>query len=250
MLLWVDVIKSRTHIKLLRRLGIALIALPEPFTTPFGVALVLVSRYLSKRREASRNKRLQETVQYYLAHTRRFSGDADSKSIAPGSVKRYTRSEEHLIPRQYTGNCSFEANPAPSVCQSRRDMQNDTIHHTKDMQSLSGRYKAGDNFKVESGWTNTSSRAEKVIHHTINWESLSLRYESQSSVLAYSNWACTSGAIEGVMQHSVNMGLLSQRYKTGSIGQVQVKYHTLNTALLLQRYGATMYTMALQNPLK
>ena len=246
MLLWVDVIKSRTHIKLLRRLGIALIALPEPFTTPFGVALVLLSRYLSKRREASRNKRLRETVQYYLAHTRRFSGDAYSESSAPGSVKRYTRSEEHLIPQQYTGNCSFEANLAPSVCQSWRDMQNDTIHHTKDMQSLSGRYKAGDSFKVESGWSDTSSRAEKVIHHTINWESLSRRYGDQSSVLAYSNWACTSGAMEGVTQHSVNMGLLSQRYKIGSIGQTKVKYHTINKALLLQRHGPAMYTMALK----
>ena len=250
MLLWVDVIKSRTHIKLLRRLGIALIALPEPFTTPFGVALVLVSRYLSKRREASRNKRLRETVQYYLAHTRLFSGDAYSESNAPGSVKRYTRNEEHLIPRQYTGNCSFEANPAPSVCQSWRDMQNDTIHHTRDMQSLSGRYKAGDNFKVESGWSDTSSRAEKVIHHTINMEWLSRCYEGEGSAVAHSNWATASSAVEGVTQHSINMRLLSQRYKTGSIGQVQVKYHTLNTALLLQRYGATMYTMALQNPLK
>ena len=239
-------IKSRTHIKLLRRLGIALIALPEPFTTPFGVALVLLSRYLSRRREASWNKRLRETVKYYLAHTRSFSGDAYGESSAPGSVKRYTRSGERLIPRQYTGSRSFKANPDSSVCQSWRDMRGRTVHHSIDMQNLSGRYKAGDSFKVEPGCSDTSSRAEKVIRHTINMEWLSRCYESESSVVAHSSLARTSGAVEEVAQHSVNMNLLSQRYKTGSVGQVKAQHHTINMALLLQRYGPAMYKMALQ----
>lgn len=278
-------IKARTIIRLLRHSGIVLIALPEPFTTSFGVALVLLSRYLSRRREASRNKRLRETVKYYLAHTRRFSGDADGESSAPGSVKRYKRSEEHVILRQYTGSRSFEANPDTSVWQSWRDVRDGTVHHAMDMQShsqhygmrdgwkveprdphrevtsgstekliphsidmqsLSGRYKAGDSFKVESGWSDTSSRAEKVIHHTINMEWLSRRYEGEGSAVAHSNWARTSGAVEGVTQHSVNMRLLSQRYKTGGVGQVKVTHHTINMALLLQRYGPAMYKMALE----
>jgi hypothetical protein len=241
-------IKTRTHIKLLRRLGIALIFLPELITTPFGVALVLVSRYLSRRREASQNNRLREMVKYYLAHTRRFSDDADGKSSAPGPVKRYTRSEEHVIPRQYTGSRSFEANLAPSVWQSWRDMRGRTVHHTIDMQSLSERYKAGDSLKVESGWSNTSGRAEKVIYHTINMEWLSRCYEGEDSAVAHSNWARTSGAVEEVTHHSVNMRLLSQRYKTGNVGQVEVKHHTINMALLRQRYGSAMYKMALKAP--
>jgi hypothetical protein len=244
----VDMIRARTHVKFLRRLGIALIFLPELITTPFGVALVLVARHLAKRHEASMNKRLREMVKYYLAHTRRFSGDADGESSAPGSVKRYTRSEEHLIPWQYTGSRSFESNLAPSVWQSWRDMRSRTVHHTIDMQSLSRRYKAGDSFKVESGWPDTTSRAEKVIHHTINMEWLSRRYESEDSAVAHSNWARTSGAGEGVTHHSINMRLLSQRYETGNVGQVEVKYHTINMALLLQRYGSAMYKMALKAP--
>jgi hypothetical protein len=245
-LLVVDMIRARTRIKLVRRLGIALIFLPELITTPFGVALVLVARYLSRRHEASLNKRLRETVEYYLAHTRRFSGDADGESSAPGLAKRYAQIEERLIPRQYTGSRSFEANLAPSVWQSWRDMRGHTVHHTMDMQSPSGRYKAGDSFKVESGWSDTSRRAEKVIHHTINMERLSRCYEGQGGAVAHSNWARTSGAVEGVVQHSINMRLLSQRYNIGSVGQTKVKYHTINRALLLQRYGAAMYTMALK----
>jgi hypothetical protein len=245
-----DMIKTRTRIKLLRRLGITLIFLPELITTPFGVALVLVARHLAKRREASMNKRLRETVKYYLAHTRHFSDDADGKSSAPGPVKRYAQSEEHMIPRQYTGNRSFEANLAPSVWQSWRDMRGRTVHHTIDMQSLSQRYKAGDSFKVESGWPDTSRRAEKVIHHTINTEWLSRRYEGEDSAVAHSSGARTSGAGERVTHHSVNMRLLSQRYNIGSVGQTKVKYHTINMALLLQRYGSTVSSTKALNALQ
>ena len=244
-----DMIKSRTHIKLLRHLGITLIFLPELITTPFGVALVLVARYLSRRRETSLNNRLREMVKYYMAHTRHFSDDADGEYSALGSVKRYTQSEERPIPQRYPGSRSFEANLAPSAWQSWHDMRRRTVHHTIDMQSLSERYKAGDSFKVESGWSDTSRRAEKVIYHTINWERLSRCYESQGSAVAHSSLARTSGAVEGVTQHYVNMKLLSQRYKTGSVGQTKVKYHTINMALLLQRYGsAASYTTALKAP--
>jgi hypothetical protein len=241
-----DMIVGRTRVKFLKRLGIALIFLPELITTPFGVALILVARHLAKKHEASMNKRLREMVKYYLAHTGRFSDDADGKSSAPGSVKRYDRNEEHVILGQITGSRSLEANSAPSIRQSMRDVRDGTVHHAMDIQSLSRRYKAGDSFKVESGWADTSRRAEKVIHHTINREWLSRRYEGEGSAVAHFNWARTSGAGEGVTHHSINMKLLSQRYNTGSVRQTKVKYHTINMALLRQRYGsAVSYTTAL-----
>lgn len=228
MFLWVDMIKTKTSIRLLRRLGIALIALPEPFTTPFGVALVLASRYLSRRLEANRNKRLREMVRYYLAHTTLFSGDADGKSTAPGSVKRHTQSKEHAILGQITGSRSF----------------------ARDIQSPSGRYKAGNSFRVESEWSGTSSRAEKVIHHTINMEWLSRCHEGEGSAVALSNWATTSGAVEGVAHYSANMKVLSQRYKTGGIGQVKVKHHTTNMASLQQRHGSAVSYRRVRNALQ
>jgi len=238
-------IKPGNSIKFLKRLGIALILLPELITTPFGVALVLVARYLAKRLEARQNKRLREMVKYYLAHTGRFSNDADGKSSGPGSVNRHTQSEERLISRQYTGSRSFVANLAPSVLQNWRDMRGRTVHHTMDMQSSSGRYQAGGSLKVESGWSDASPKAEKVIHHTINMKRLSQRYEGQGSTVAHASWARTSGAWEGVTHHSLNMKLLSQRYNTGGVRQTKVKHHTMNMDLLRQRYGsAVSYTMA------
>ena len=250
MVLLGDMIVGRTRVKFLRRLGIALIFLPELVTTPFGVALVLLSRYLSRRHEASMNNRLRAMVKYYLAHTRRFSDDADGVSSAPGPVKRYNRNEEHVILGQITGSRSLEANSAPSVRQSMRDVRDGTVHHAMDAQGPSRRYKAGDSFKVESGWADTSHRAAKAIHHTINREWLSRYYESENSAVAHSNWARTSGGGEGATHHSINMRLLSQRYQTGSVGQTKVKHHTINMALLRQRYGSAVSSTTVLNALR
>jgi hypothetical protein len=226
-----------------------LILSPEFITTPFGVALVLVARYLSRRREASQNNRLREMVKYYLAHTGRFSGDADGQSNAPGSVKHHTQSEERLIPQRYLGSRSLESNLAPSALQNWQDMRRRTVHHKTDTQSLSGRYKAGDSFKVESGWSNTSYKAEKVIHHTINTGWLSQCYEGASAV-AHSNWARASSVGEGVTHHPLNMILLSQRHNTGSVGQVKVKHHNINMAPLRQRYGSVVSSTRVLNALR
>ena len=277
MVLLVDMIKAKTSIQLLRHLGIVLIVLPEVITTPFGVVLVLASRYLSRRLEASLNKRLQETLKYYLAHFKRFSDDADGESSAPSRVKRYTQSEKHLISWQYKGSRSFDATPSPLVWQSWRDTRDDIVHHTVDIESLSRRYgirdgskvepgdshwevtsgstkklmhhsidmqmfsrryKADDSSKIESDWSDTSSSAEEVIHHTVNMESLSRRYKGNDSTGADSNWVSTSGTVEGVAHHSLHMRLLSQCYETDSVGPVKVRYHTVNMASLLRRYGS------------
>ena len=277
MVLLVDMIKAKTSIQLLRHLGIVLIVLPEVITTPFGVVLVLASRYLSRRLEASLNKRLQETLKYYLAHFKRFSDDADGESSAPSRVKRYTQSEKHLISWQYKGSRSFDATPSPLVWQSWRDTRDDIVHHTVDSESLSRRYgirdgskvepgdshwevtsgstkklmhhsidmqmfsrryKADDSSKIESDWSDTSSSAEEVIHHTVNMESLSRRYKGNDSTGADSNWVSTSGTVEGVAHHSLHMRLLSQCYETDSVGPVKVRYHTVDMASLLRRYGS------------
>ena len=277
MVLLVDMIKAKTSIQLLRHLGIVLIVLPEVITTPFGVVLVLASRYLSRRLEASLNKRLQETLKYYLAHFKRFSDDADGESSAPSRVKRYTQSEEHLISWQYKGSRSFDATPSPLVWQSWRDTRDDIVHHTVDIESLSRRYgirdgskvepgdshwevtsgstkklmhhsidmqmfsrryKADDSSKIESDWSDTSSSVEEVIHHTVNMESLSRRYKGNDSTEADSNWVSTSGTVEGVAHHSLHMRLLSQCYETDGVGPVKVRYHTVNMASLLRRYGS------------
>lgn len=240
MFLWAAMIGTRSSVRLLRHLGLALIFAPEPFTTPFGVAFILIARYLSRRREAVQNGRLRETVKYYVAHSGRFDHYVDGESGAHSPMKRHGLSQERAILGQITGSRSFEANLAPSVRQNGHDMQHRTVRHTIDMQSHSPHDNAGDNFEVESGWSDTSRRAEKVIRHTINAEWLSRRYEGANSAVTHSGWACTYGTNETVTHHFINTSVLSQHYSTGGVRQTKVKYHTIDTAQLRQRYGSAV----------
>lgn len=243
MLLLSNMINTRTCIRLLRHLGIALIFAPEPFTTPFGVASILVARHLSKRHEASVNNRLRETIQYYLAHTSRFGEYVDGKSAAASRAKRRGLNEERPILGEITGSRSVEAKS--SVRQRRSYIHGGTANHTTDTESLSRRYKYGDSL------SGTSTGTQRVIHHTIDIDWLSRRYESANSAVAHCGWTTTSGGVEGVTHHSGNMGLLSQHYGTGSVGEAKAKSHTINVAQLRKRYGSaascTTVYRALQN---
>jgi hypothetical protein len=225
-----DMINTGTYVRLLRHLGIALIFAPEPLTTPFGVAFILVARHLSKRLEASRDKRLREMVQYYLAHSSLSTNDADGKSGGPSPVKRHSLSEERPILGQITGSRSFEA--SSSVRKARHELHDSAASGTSDMRNLSPLYKYG------SALSATSTGPQKVIHHTIDIEWLSRRYECANSAVAHSSWATTSRDVQGITHHSVNMGLLSPHSGTGTVGQLQIKYHTINMARLRQRYGS------------
>jgi len=238
-----NMINTRTYVRLLRHLGIALIFAPEPFTTPFGVAFVLAARHLSKRHEASVNSRLRETVQYYLAHAGHFGDYVDDGSGAPGPVKQRGLSEERPVLGQITGRCSFGAESF--VRQSRRDIQRGTANHTADIKSFPTRREYGHSLSA------TSTRTQNVIHHSIDTDWSSRRHESASGAVAHSSWSTTSGGVDGTTHHSVNMGLLSQHYGTGSVGQAKAKSHNINVAQLRRRYGsAATYTTvyrALQN---
>jgi hypothetical protein len=242
MLLLSNMVNTRTYIRLLRHLGIALIFAPEPFTTPFGVASILVARHLSKRHEASVNNRLRETVQYYLAHTGRLGEHVDGESAAPSRAKRRGLNEERPILGEITGSCSIAES---SVRHGRPHTHGGTANHTTDTESLSRRYKYGDSL------SGTSTGTQRVIHHTIDIDWLSRRYESANSAVAHCGWTTTSGGVEGVTHHSGNMGLLSQHYGTGSVGEGKAKSHTINVAQLRKRYGSaascTTVYRALQN---
>ena len=228
-------VKDKTTIKLLRRLGITLIALPEPVTTPFGVALLLTSHYLSKRLETRQNDRLRETIGHYLAHTGWFGADADSQPGPAGPVTRYALRQEQAILGQITG--SAEANLAPSVWQSWQDMRHRAARYAADMQTSFGHYGSRSSLKAESGWPDGSGKAEKTAPHAINMRELSQRYEGGGSAVAHSGRVHTSGAGETVTQHSLNMILLSQAAGVGSVSQAKVSRHTINKALLPQHHA-------------
>ncbi|MFH0768187.1 MAG: hypothetical protein V1932_01300 [Chloroflexota bacterium] len=225
-------IKTKTVYKLLRNLGIVLIAMPEPFTTPIGAAITLSAIYLSRRLEISQNKLLRETFKNYLDHHKRFSED----STTPGNT-RYTQTVESSHPGQYEVSPGFKPNPRPLVRQSSSDTGDNVICHTIDMEWLSRRYKTDDSPKVKPDWTDTSSTAQGVIHHTINMELLSRRYKSEDNAWADSDTSRTSKIAEKTIHHTINIRSLPQWHKTDDAAPVKLEYHAINWLTLLRRYG-------------
>jgi hypothetical protein len=222
MVLLDDMINAKTSIKLLRNLGIALIALPEPITTPFGAALVLTSRYLSRRLEASLSKLIRERVRQYLTH---FKG---LKFNTARDVVRHTVATESLFLR-------YKVDDSPKVAASRHDAYGAAgkmIYHTIDWKSLFLRYKVNDSPKVAASRHDAYGAAGKMIYHTIDWKSLSRRYKTDSARTH------TSSTVKGVVHHPLNMRLLSQRYEKVRADPVKVVRHTINMALLLRLYGS------------
>jgi len=215
-------IKTRTSIRILRRVGIALIALPEPFTTPFGVALLLTSRYLSRRVETRQNNRLRETVRYYLAHSGSFDDVVGDEPAAP-SLIGYP-SSEHVIRGTYA-----RGGPGTAVAFSTwRNWQNTRSPAVQQAAHVESRYalpKFGARSKTTGGRPDISAKAEKTVRHTLNVERLSRRYGGADGGTVRSicsNCSQTPGAREGVTHHSINMGLLCERYGTGNISQARL----------------------------
>jgi hypothetical protein len=233
---------TRTYVRLLRHLGVALIFAPEPFTTPFGVAFVLVARYLSKRHEASVDNHLRETFQYYLAHSSHFGDYVDGEAGTPGRAKPSGLLEGPPILGQITGGHNLNTRAAPSPRHSGRDARGHTSFHTMDTPSPSKRHKAGASDKVESARFDTSSRADDAIHHTIDAGWLSRRYESANGAVAHSSWATTSDGTERITHHSVNMRLFSRDCGTGTFGQAKAKRRAPNTGQRRQRGSAASHT--------
>jgi hypothetical protein len=173
--------KSKTHIRLIKHLGIVLIALPEFVTTPLGVALVLLARYLSRKLESSLNRRLRESLTYYLAHFRRFDDGANVKAAVPASVRHYSQAEEQPVSWRYRNTRGFEAKFSPSVQRGSLSSRDNTVYHAIDMEWLTRRYGMRDGVRVEpkdSYFEVTPGRTEKLMPHSINREQLPRRYGS------------------------------------------------------------------------
>jgi hypothetical protein len=238
-----DMVNSRSYIRLLRHLGIALIFAPEPFTTPFGVACIVAARHLSKQHETKLNNRLRETVQYYLAHTSSSRDYIVGASPGPGPSKRTCCSDEHPILGQISGSGGFAAKSL--VRKGRQSMRENPASHSTDIQNPPPRYKHG------AGFSYTPAGTQKVIYHTIDVEWLSRRYESASIAMAHSYWTTSSGNVESAAHRSLDMGLLSHPCGTGKLGQVKAKSIAINVTELRQRCEPTasykMVHRALQN---
>lgn len=142
----VYMIQTRTSVRLLKYLGIGLVALPEPFTTAFGIAFLLTAHHLFQK--------LKLNVD--------------------------TLSEEYLLPWQFEGSRSLETN-SPLGWQIRYDTKVNVVYHTIDLPRLYRRYGIrSDGSKVKPRdfrpESTSSSNTKNLVRHTIDLPKLYQRY--------------------------------------------------------------------------
>jgi hypothetical protein len=149
--------QTRNSVRLLKYLGIGLIALPEPFTTPFGVALLFTAYHLSQKLEAGPDNFFLETPDDWLKR----SGDhAAGGPGVPVEVRLYTRSANQPLPWQHEGSRSLEAN-SPLGWKNWYDTKVNIVYHTIDLPTLYRRYKVRNNSpRVKPGGSRLTGLAQ------------------------------------------------------------------------------------------
>ena len=227
-------VKTKTGITLLKRLGFVLIALPEPFTTPIGVACILASSYLSRLREATLNKHLRETLTRYLSHSKSSNHETENNSRGRHKVKRHTRIDDPTILWQNKSVLPVETSHPPSVRQNLRDKGftlstiegENTIHHNVDTESLSRRYPVTVSPKAENVSAHSDAepaKIEKLIHHSVDTKFLSRRYPVTASSKAKTGSPHSDvepDETEELIHHSVDMQTLGRRYRADDSSRV------------------------------
>jgi len=174
-------IQTRTSIRLLKYLGIVLVALPEPVTTAFGVAFLFTAYYLSLKPEAGSDSFFLETPDDWFKR----SGDhAAGGPGVPGEVRLYSRSAGHPLPWQHEGSRSLEAN-SPLGWQIRYDTKVNVAHHVVDLPMLYRRYgirSGGSKVEPVNPHPKFSSGGNKnLVYHTIDMPMLYRRYGMAST---------------------------------------------------------------------
>jgi hypothetical protein len=130
--------------KLLKGIGLALIAMPEPFTTPIGAGLVAASFVISKTEEVKKRKHLRHILGEYLNTYRPFGYGMDYKPKTSADLP-------YRQPRPLFGTNNIQVVAPMPIRFASRDSQKPVketkaIFHVLDQRMVAKRY-------VETGGT-------------------------------------------------------------------------------------------------
>jgi hypothetical protein len=138
--------------KLLRGLGVALIALPEPFTTPLGVSLLAASWLLARKQEAVRRVYLRHLLKEYVQSYRRLRpGDRYDPDSLPFTYREALYKRVDDLPRVGARGYAWPDHPTkvPRV-----------IHHVLDVGTVRRRTDAGGTRRGYEGYWGARSYRE------------------------------------------------------------------------------------------
>jgi hypothetical protein len=149
--------------KVLRGLGIALIAMPDPFTTPLGVGLLAASWALSRHQETQRKKYVRHLVTEYL-HTYRPFG------YGMGSETKTSLNLPYREPQPLYHAAGAEAHRSMDhtiPVYSRPDNEK-VVYHPFDLGRASKRFdKGGSKQGFEGFWGRQSKLDIGVVYHNL-----------------------------------------------------------------------------------
>ena len=148
--------------KLLRGMGIALIAMPEPITTPIGFGLLAAAWVLSRHEQSQKKAYLRHMVTEYL-HTYRPFGYGVGSEVKTSASLPYRNPE----PQYHSGLATtFKPSyPAPYHSQSTAEK---VVLHSFDLGKVSKRYdKGGARRGFEGYWGRQSKLDIGVVHHNL-----------------------------------------------------------------------------------
>ena len=140
--------------KWLRGVGIALVAMPEPFTTPFGVALLGASLLLARQQEMRRRAYLRHLMKEYIRSYKRLSpGDRYDPESLPFKYKEALyQPEKAPAPRVGSRGYSWPDRPK---------LEPEIVRHALDLSRIQRRRDSGGSRRGFEGYW--GARSYEVI---------------------------------------------------------------------------------------
>ncbi len=148
--------------KLLRGMGIALIAMPEPITTPLGVGLLAAAWVLSRHEESKKKAYVRHLVTEYL-HTYRPFGYGIGSEVKTSASLPYRQPEPLYHAGVTTTHRSSISTPPRTQIGSGK-----VVMHAFDPGKVSRRFdKGGSKRGFEGYWGRQSKLDIGVVYHSL-----------------------------------------------------------------------------------
>ena len=225
--------------RVLRNIGLALILLPEPFTTPLGLVLLGAAYIFARSRRVDSRRHLRGLIRLYLNDTRPFG---QTGKIIQHKLKQRLIDYEWRFQPRCIGEKDIRSNIEISrlILRYAEAMKNPppvekTVHH-----SLQQRW-AG---YVWSEPPRSIETTEKTVNHKIDDSRLALRYSDMAG-------GCARGMIaDKVIYHNLKSSLSGYVLPSKSLLPEKTVRHVVNNNRLVQHYEKTMPCLTRSEPQK
>jgi hypothetical protein len=242
-------ISKKTGAKVLKRMGIVLVTMPEPFTTPVGVACIIASKYLSGRIEQARLN---------LIHKKKANRFPDD-FIHPNEVNHnnnynaqrmnfysYDKGRRCNLPVQYKYNYISKSNPRPvpvSFVKSTPSAENCKPMNVN-MERLF-RIKSEELILARTKTTGDTQPAFKMLPRKVNLDALARRFYEMETRTANFNASNITGKSDELVRCTVNTKRLTlykkmeKRQNVKPVAVPEIRLHAVDANELIRRYKKT-----------